>query len=460
MSNGEARPLIPVPHFVRGRSIEEYTIEYPSAGLITPSVNLDELVWPRPEPFPAIDLSLDDVLEFLAVTGRALDLDTNPYLQDALDSLCEVNPYGRRTIEGHYRELKLLFEREAVAFEYEESLGKYGEGWHDVRRPDGNVFQRRWFPTRQVHVLPGNGAQAAALTIVRAALVRGVALLKLPSNDPFTVVAILRTMTDIEPEHPLVDSFSAVYWRGGDDSVESVLFRPQFFDKLIAWGGQGSIRNAIKYLSPGFELVSFDPKTAISMIGVEAFADPELTAHVANLASEDVQYQMACGSSRHQFVEGTVEQADAYCEALLRSLHAYHEREQGECVPTPAEIIDEVDVMRTLEPTYRVWGNYDGTGLVVRSDEPVDFYPENRTVNVVRVDSLHEALQYVNVATAKVGIFPPQAKGVWRDALATGGADRITDLGGGGKTTEFLLGRPHDGMLPLHRFPRWIYAQT
>ena len=37
-----------------------------------------------------------------------------------------------------------------------------------------------------------------------------------------------------------------------------MLFRPLFFDKLVAWGGEATIRSAKEYIGPGFELVAFD----------------------------------------------------------------------------------------------------------------------------------------------------------------------------------------------------------
>ena len=64
---------------------------------------------------------------------------------------------------------------------------------------------------------------------------------------------------------------SAVYWRGGDQRIERTLYRPQYFNRIIAWGGGSAIDNVIRYLSPGLQLVSFDPKTSISMIGPAAF---------------------------------------------------------------------------------------------------------------------------------------------------------------------------------------------
>ena len=156
------------------------------------------------------------------------------------------------------------------------------------------------------------------MTIVRGALTKGVHLIKIPSNDLFTATAILRGLAEVAPGHPLSRSFSAAYWRGGDESVEGRLFLPQFFDKLVAWGGESTIRTAQKYIGPGFELVSFDPKTSISMLGHEIFSSPSLLADAAERASIDatLMNQQACVSSRIQFVEGSIDEVDRYCEVL------------------------------------------------------------------------------------------------------------------------------------------------
>src|SRR3546814_9468208 len=95
-------------------------------------------------------------------------------------------------------------------------------------------------------------------------------------------------MAAIDPNPPFLKSMSAVYWRCGDARVERVLYRPQYFDKIVAWGGGDAIANVIKYLGPGFQLVSFDPKTSISMVGKEAFADETTLDRVADLCSADV----------------------------------------------------------------------------------------------------------------------------------------------------------------------------
>ncbi len=121
-----------------------------------------------------------------------------------------------------------------------------------------------------IHMLAGNSPAGCVSSIAQGALVKAINVFKMPSSDPFTCVAMLRTMAEIDPDHPVVRSMSAVYWRGGDERIERTLYRPQYFDKIVAWGGGDAINNVIKYLGPGLQLVSFDPKTSISMIGPRA----------------------------------------------------------------------------------------------------------------------------------------------------------------------------------------------
>ena len=85
-----------------------------------------------------------------------------------------------------------------------------------------------------------------------------------------------------------------------------------------------------------------------------------------------------------------------------------------------------------MQPHYRVWGGYEGRGLVIRSEEPVDFHPDGRVVNVVPVDSLAAAVHRANVATQTVGVYPPSRKAELRDALAAAGRAARGRAGQGG----------------------------
>jgi hypothetical protein len=312
----------------------------------------------------------------------------------------------------------------------------------------------RAFPARLVHVIAGNAPGVAAWSVIMAAVTKSVSLFKLPSNDLFTLIEILRAMAAVAPGHPVTRSFSAAYWRGGDESVESTLYRPQFFDKLVAWGGEGTIRGVGKYAGPGFELVAFDPKTSISMIGREAFADEETTRAVAVLAADDVMpfNQEACVCSRFQFIEGDLEDIDRYCGLLAEQLGIDRRYGSAAGPRVPTDLKEEIEVLGTLSG-YRVWGGYGGEGLVIRSDDPVDFHPSHKVVNVVPVRSLEDAIAFANVATQTVGVHPPERKAALRDGLVSSGVQRVLTLGHAGTATR---GLPHDGFLPMHRLVRWV----
>jgi hypothetical protein len=120
--------------------------------------------------------------------------------------------------------------------------------------------------------------------------------------------------------------------------------------------------------------------------------------------------------------------------------------------PLPAEVREEVEVM-TAMGDLKVWGGFDGRGLVILSDRPVEFHPSNKTSNVVMVTSLDEAARYVNVATQTIGIYPHERKAQLRDRLASAGAQRVCRLG---TANAHVLGSPHDAMFPLHRLVHWM----
>jgi hypothetical protein len=261
-------------------------------------------------------------------------------------------------------------------------------------------------------------------------------------------------MADIDANHPIVRSMSAIYWRGGDAAIERILYRPQYFDKIVAWGGGDAINNVIKYLGPGFQLVSFDPKTSISMVGKEAFASEQTLDLAADLASSDVMIlnQEACVASRFVYVEGGHEDVDRFCGKLHARIVERAAR-SGDARPLEMDLREQIETMMMMDDEYRVWGKTDGRGCVIRSDEPVEFHPINKTANVVCVPSLDEAVRFVNVATQTVGFYPFDRMPAYRDGLASGGAQRIVHLGEAGPST---IGNPHDAMYPLHRFVHWM----
>jgi hypothetical protein len=455
-----AAAVVSAPFFLRGELVERADVVHRSRDLgvsfATPTIDMDKAVHPRTEVPPLLNVPLAEIIEFLVETGERLRDPHNPFVQDCIDRMSSTHILPRGVLEAQVKGAAAFLDKRLLETIVEQNFPdpRALDQWIPKQDFTGRKSYVRAFAPRLIHVLPGNSPGVAVKSIAQGAMVKAVNLFKMSSSDPFTTVAILRTMADLDPDHAIVKSMSAVYWRGGDDAVERTLYRPQYFDKIVAWGGGDAINNVIKYLGPGFQLVSFDPKTSISMVGKQAFESDEALDAAAELAASDVMVlnQEACVASRFVFVEAGADEVDRFGQRLHERIVA-KAADSGDTRPLDRDLREQIDMLTLLDDEFRVFGKTDGTGLVVRSDEPVDFHPINKTANLVRVDSLDEAVKYVNVATQTVGFYPFDRMADYRDRLASGGAQRIVRLGEAGPST---IGNPHDAMYPLHRFVHWM----
>ncbi len=456
--------VVSAPIFVRGEVVEGSDIVHRSRDLgvtfATANIPFDKAIPPRTEVPPLLNVPTSEIIDFLVETGQRLVAPDNEFVHECFDRMASTHILPRSVIEAVGKHAVAYLDRRILEAELRENFPNPValDGWVEKEDFTGRRAYVRAYGPRLIHVLPGNSPGVAIKSIAQGALVKAVNLFKMSSSDPFYTVAILRTMAAIDPEHPIVKSMSAVYWRGGDAAVENVLYRPQYFDKIVAWGGGDAINNVIKYLGPGFQLVSFDPKSSISMIGREALESDEAMQLAAERAAADLMMlnQEACAASRFQFVEGPQELVDQFCEKFQRCI-AERAATSGDIRPLGAELKDQVETLMMLDDDYAIWGRPDGKGLVIRSEEPVDFHPINKIGNVVRVDSLDDAVKYVNVATQTIGFYPLERMSVYRDALGAGGAQRVCPLGEAGPST---WGTPWDGMYPLHRFVHWMVNEN
>lgn len=448
------------PFFVQGKLVEGADDVHVSRDLgvsfASPRLNLNDLVRPRTELPPLLNTPLAEIIDFLGEAGARLADPGNPHVGACIEHLAKVSLQPRVAVEYMIRDAASYLDPRSLRELVEQNIPNPEalDGWVAHNDHKGRRSFIRAYPSRLIHVLPGNAPGQGIRSIAQAALVKAVNVFKMASADPFSTVAFLRTMAEIDPDHPVVRSMSAVYWRGGDDQVERVLYRPQYFDKVVAWGGGDAISNVMKYIGPGLQLVSFDPKTSISMVGKEAFASEEAMIEAATRNAADVAManQEACVCSRFTFIEATGDQADRFARVLAEQIRIDR---MDEGIPRPLEpdLREQIETLRMMDEDYAVFGALDGRGVAIRSDEPVDFHPLRKTSNVVCVPSLEEAVKYVNVATQTVGVYPFHRMAELRDRLASCGAQRVVRLGEAGPSA---IGNPHDAMYPLHRFVHWI----
>lgn len=410
------------------------------------------------------ELRVADIVDVLTEVGPRLDLDGNALLQEALAHSAAWSDMTPSVLEAAYRQLPAHFTAESILDIAERSIGiRFLDGWADV----GGAAVRA-FGARAVHIIAGNSPIIAAITIVRNAVTRGDAIVKSPSNDPLTALAIARTLAEVAPDHPLTRHLAVLYWRGGDEAFERRLYLPQHVEKIVAWGGFQSVRHVTRYIQPGLELISLDPKLSSTVIGSEAFASGDAMVQTARLAAADVGVlnQLGCFNARVIYVAtGTdaagVATANRWGELLYEAILALPPQ-----VSTPARHFDSdlrsnVHALGTWPDFYKVIGGAQDEGAVVVSQlsDAVDFQTSlaGRVANVVPVDDPADALRTMNSYTQTVGVYPDALKEQLRDTMPLYGAQRLVSLG---YATRFRHDIPQDGIEPARRTVKWIVDET
>jgi hypothetical protein len=306
-----------------------------------------------------------------------------------------------------------------------------------------------------VHIVAGNSPLISALSIIRNAITRSDAIVKIPSNDPLTALAIARTMGEVDPDHPLTKHVAVAYWKGGDTSFEEPLYQPRTIEKIIAWGGLASVTHVVRYVRPGLELITLDPKRSATIIGP---VNGDLEA-VAERAATDIGAlnQLGCVNARVIYAIGDVDAANRLGEAIYDALVALPERVSTKPRRVDPELRAQVQALRSSPDFYRVYGGEHDEGAVIVSqiDDPVDFHRSlsGRVANVVPVDGIADVLPHINAATQTIGIYPEALKTELRDTLALHGAQRVVSLG---HAADASISLPQDAIEPVRRMVRWI----
>ncbi|MBW2268599.1 MAG: long-chain-fatty-acyl-CoA reductase [Deltaproteobacteria bacterium] len=461
-----------VPLFLRGEVIEEDwktfggrrgsgTFEAPDTAQY-----IDRL--PLSSPLAMADLyeiSFEEILDVLEELGRALDFEKNKHLQQAYAAGLVAANYPPALLANSYTTLPYAFDRESIREIAETRIGiDYLEGWVPRTLRDGREVRIRAFGSRALHVPAGNGGLVSAVTIIRNAITRSDAIIKVPSNDPLTALAIARTLAEVAPNHPLTKHLAVAYWKGGDLEVEQPLYRPENIEKIVAWGGFASVKHVTRYIQPGLEMIGLDPKRSATIIGPEAFQSEETLDEVALRAACDigVANQEACASARVIYVlcgsdaQG-IERANRLGQRIYEKLVALPEHISSKPKSFDRELRDHIEASRMTEDWFRVIGGEDGEGAVIVSqmDEPVDYSPmlSGRVANLVPVDDIKKVTEAVNAYTQTVGIFPESLKRELRDQLPLFGAQRLTSLGYACHVTTAM---PQDAIEPVRRMCKWI----
>jgi len=467
-----------LPLIIRGRLIEGAELEFGGRGgsvrFSTPDVrkHLGELALRTPSALADLyRLCFGELVDFLVELGGRLALERNPHLQAAFELSRRTSGLTDDLLRNVYRSLPRLLERRYLETMIERTVGVRSlEGWVEHELPSGARVAVRAFGARSVHIVAGNNPGVSALTIARVALTRSDAIIKSPSNDPLTACALVRTMVEMAPEHPITRHLSVAYWKGGDTQVEDELYQPQNLEKIVAWGGLASVRHITRYIQPGIDLITLDPKLSSTIIAAEGFADQATMREVAERLAHDVGAgnQEGCVNARVVYIQtGTdaagLATANRFGEMLFAALGKLPPHVSAPAKRLERELAEEVEALKLNSEDHRVFGGgVAGAVIVSQSSEPVDFARllANRVANLVPVDDLETPIRSVNAYTQTIGIYPESLKARIRDRLAFHGAQRLVSLGYASNAGVMSLAGPQDAIEPLRRMCRWIIDES
>jgi hypothetical protein len=338
----------------------------------------------------------------------------------------------------------------------------------DTPLADGTILSVRAFGARGLHIIPGNGMLGAAQTIIKCAFTRSDCIIKTPSNNPFAAVAIGRTMSEMAPDHPITKHVAIAYWRGGDEEFERRLYQPHNIEKIVAWGGFASVKHVTKYIQPGLELISLDPKYSGSVVGSEALESDEQMREAALRIAVDMGTgnQTGCSSSRLVYVvtdgrSDGVERTNQLAEYVYEELMGLPETLSTKPKSYSAQLRSNVESLRLQDDWYKVIGGEDDEGCIIVSQlsDPIDFTSllADRTVNIVPVEALEDVFPRFDAYTQTIGVFPESLKDRLVDIAPLYGVQRFVSLGYSSNHTGCA---PHDGLELERRMCKWVVNQT
>jgi hypothetical protein len=459
---------ITLPWLIRGKELTEDYVEYPvrygKRTILTPDAKplWTKLVCSANDLKDIHELPLAEIISFLVKVGYALDIESNSYVQRAIKLTRDASNLTEPIIRSSYYLMQEMFSIPSLSGMIRPIGYEYLDGWVKKQTVFGEASIKA-VGVRTLHIPAGNVPAISALSIINGALTKGDTLIKLPSNDPVTAWAIIKTMMDINPQHPVTKHMSVAYWKGGDSDVEKELIRPTRIEKIVAWGGHFSIAHIKSLIGPGIDLVTLDPKFSISVITKEAFSEDKRWLFAAQRAAQDVGYfnQDACLSSKVIYVETNPENAVQFGKMVYGYLASDQINLSTKPKSYPLALKQELDTIRYLDD-FEVYGGEQNEGAVIVSKDylsKVDFADSlcSKTVNIIPIKKINDMLPAINIATQTIGVYPERAKVMYRDEFIRAGAQRLVTLGGAAKG---MIGMPQDGLELSRRMVKWVVDES
>jgi long-chain-fatty-acyl-CoA reductase len=449
---------ISVPLYINGREIRgddvalEYEKSFGKVRLLLPSLGREKIGTISEGARELAGLSFDDVLSFLSRIGEVWADPDSGIRREAFDLARMVTGFHDRELETDFGYIPgLLSESVFLMPTLRAEFGdpRVLDEWSRIGGSRVKAFPRG----RVLHILAGNVPGSELLSLVRGILTKNSNILKMATGNPVTPSYLMRSFIEADPEHPITRSTSVVYW---PHQAEAEGAAYSLADAVCVWGGFDAVSAARKNARPGAPVLDYGPKRSMIFIDRESIGGPEaLSATAWGIACDmAVHDQLACHSPQVAFVERPT---DRFCEALGDALSAagrempkgYVGVDQNAQI-SHARMMSELRGDRVYHPGTTEW-TVIVTGEFARTAET----PLSRTLYVIEVDDLKEAVEFVDPLTMVIGFSSSGKLEELKDRLALRGVDRLTRVGNMGLIPP---GFPHECRYDLTRLVRWVGA--
>jgi hypothetical protein len=313
----------------------------------------------------------------------------------------------------------------------------------------------RAMPTRQLHITAGNSPMVLVTSLLRAISTKGAAIIKCPHENTLVGAVLALAMLELDPDHPITRHTSLLYWPGGDQQIDDVLLSSSDIDRVVVWGSPETVTQ-VKQKTTMAKTVFLNPRYGLSMIGHEALQSQISLTATLGASDSMVANQQACTSSLVHYVEGTEDDALAYCGQLQKALKRW-----DSAMPhtLPRSTLGQLRALRRgafLGGRWFINGQSpDIESAVVYMQSPFDLqlHTMSRLIVVRRVDSLDDVIPFLNPSVSTVGIYPAERIPDLRDIVSACGVSNVFCLG---DIENVYTGMPHDGMRILSELVNWV----
>lgn len=394
-------------------------------------------------------LTIREIAEFLRAIGQQWTSNESPWRQYALQYAPRFTGYHHRMMANDYFLMGEFLS--APSSVYDQFVAEFGnEHICDEWIPLQASYVRAFGRGVVVHILVGNLPLAGLYSLVRGAISRNANLAKLPTRDPISAYAFVRSMIDADPDHPITKAMSLAYWERDAAVGEEVLRQA---DAVVVWGGGDSV-SAVARQAAGTPIVAFGPRWSLSVVDLDALDEAGREQAALRLMFDTSYYdQEACFSSQRALVRGDVV---GFAEALARAGERF-----SRAMPL---VTDNRDLLAhrsatLLEAQFHGWKTWQGGDaeivLLPEGAQPSQ-HPLTRTVFLQEIDDLNGVRRHLDRQTQTLAVYPWIASQRFRDEWAHAGAERIVELG---MSRHPRQGFSHDGMRWLHHLMRIVSVE-